>query len=114
MKYRMCCGNEDHAFVTECEASQYPSLKEEGIPCEMCDERAFPVFTTNASFMMKGDAWTDKNYRLKEYHQRKSDRLAKVQRERYTGSTLVPNYKGTITEDWREARALAQKDKASS
>lgn len=113
MRYRLSCSC-GASWCVDVRASEYESLKSEGRACSSCgDGLGYPAFNVNGSqFMMKGDAWADKNYRFKD-QMTASNRRAKVRQEQagHFKPTLQPNYKGKLTEDWREAAALRSKDK---
>ena len=107
----MSCDACGHQFVVRRSISEFDSLKAEGCPCEACDQTAQYLFDPSSiQISMKGDAWSDKNYREKEYRKNRSARMQRRQADSHHVPQLVPNYGGEETGTWREAREAARSE----
>jgi putative FmdB family regulatory protein len=109
---------EDCQFLQEEEArmSEYKALTPK---CKECGGKCRYEFTpTVIQFALKdgpSGSWPSKGNRFKNYRAKRSEEMGRRQRDRYghLNRDALPNYKGQLTEDWREARDLAMKDKDS-
>ena len=111
MKYDFKCKKCEHCFETEMPALTFKEVKEEGLPCEKCDGKAFNVFNpSNLQISFKGVQWADKNYKEKKYRKERSEYLAARQKINHRTPTLIPNYKGEQTGSWKEAKEAARDD----
>lgn len=109
MKYKFEC---DCGFETTVEATpkEFEDLKQEGVSCEDCDGDAEFVFEpSEVDVNFRGGGWRDKSFRERRYRQKRSKKMAKRQKKKHDVPELQPNFEGTPTESWEEARAMASK-----
>lgn len=111
MKYQFVCPDCGHVQVEEHSPNDLSRLKEEGVECTSCGSTSEYKFDpTGVQVCFKGFQWADKNYREKEYRNKRSKYMASRQKKNNYTPKLAPNYKGERTSSWKEARAEAQAD----
>lgn len=79
-------------------------------PCEHCKSSNTHTIITSCNFVLKGDGWPGKNYRINNQMAEKNRRLDIKQEERKRdapGMTLAPNVGGERVDSWSEAQKLA-------
>lgn len=65
-------------------------------------------------FSLKGSGWPSQDARRKEQMTRNNNAAGQRTRDRHGApKSVVPNYKGQVTETWDEAGELRKKDKVS-
>lgn len=110
MKYQATCKACAWSGDVTMRAAEYATFKAQGKNCPTCSEgMIFPVFQPDkVQFSFKGDAWSDKNLREKDYRNKRSQYLGKKQKDSNFVSTLQPNYNGMEVDSWRDAQHLAE------
>ncbi len=109
---------EDCRFLQEEEASM-KDFKTVTPKCKECGGKCVYEFTpTVVQFALKdgpSGSWPSKGNRFKQYRAKRSEEMGRRQQDRYghLNRDALPNYQGQLTEDWREARDIAMKDKES-
>ena len=84
--------------------------------CIICKSECKYKFTpTVIQFALKdgpSGSWPSKGGRFKKYRSDQNEKMKRKQRDRYgdLNRDCVPNYRGELTGDWREAQNLAMKD----
>jgi transcription elongation factor Elf1 len=111
MKYQFVCPDCGHVQVEEHSHEELQALKESGVPCENCESTSQYAFDpSGVQVCFKGFQWADKNFKEKEYRNKRSKYMAARQKKNNYTPKLAPNYKGERTSSWKEARAEAQSD----
>jgi len=93
------CGHEFESIVPF-SASDTPQ------PCPVCGEEAEKMLS-QCSFILKGDGWTGKAFKIKGQMAQKNKRLDAKQKELPSTVTLAPNVEGERVDTWSEAKKLA-------
>jgi hypothetical protein len=110
MQYKFDCDC-GHSFTEEMSPKAFDKIEGEGIPCPECDSNASYDFEPgDLDVCFQGGGWRDKSLRERKYRQKRSQKLARRQKEKHNVPELQPNFRGQPTESWREARALAEKE----
>jgi hypothetical protein len=92
----------------------FPALKRDGAPCAACGLMASYVFQPGGLRVnFAGPSWSDKNMREKDYRLKRSETLARRQKDNHWTPTLQPNFQGERTDTWREAQHLASSQGAA-
>lgn len=111
MIYQYVCSKCGNAQDEECSVN---SFKEFRPPCVKCGaECEYQFCPSKVHFVLKdgpSGSWPSKGNRFKQYRAKASAAAARRQQERYPTPSLVPNFKGSETESWREAREQALKE----
>lgn len=112
MKYDFRCEECGEVETLELALDEFEAKKADGTPCVSCEggTAQFKFDTSGICFSFKGDAWSDKNYKEKEYRKNRSRYMARRQAKNNKRPTLKPNYKGQEAASWKEAQDAARAD----
>jgi hypothetical protein len=110
MKYDFQCDSCSSLETVDISPQDFDTVRSEGIPCDCGKTKAYKFTTDDVSFCFRGDAWSDKNYREKEYRKRRSAYMDQRMKTNHKKPTLVPNYKGETAQTWEEVRDAAAAD----
>lgn len=112
MKYDFKCEACSTVKEVDMRPDKFREVKGDGIPCQECGEgTAYNVFNPgDIQVCYEGFQWADKNYREKKYRKNRSKKMSVRQSKNWKKPSLVPNYKGERTKNWKEAYEAAKSD----
>ena len=107
--YAYRCESCDEEFDKSLPVSRYQDPQE----CPNCGKSpAKKIITGGSGFILKGDGWAGKNFRVKNQMREKNRRLDAKQNDRRNQADasvrLAPNVGGERVESWSEASKLAK------
>lgn len=103
--YPYKCGSCHNEFEVQLPREQCTTAQ----PCPSCQTASARQLAA-IGFVLQGDGWTGKGFRLREQMGRKNQRLGKRGAEKLRdapGLTLVPNVGGEQVDSWSDAAKLA-------
>ena len=115
--YTLVCFECGHTGDHHLTFSQYDAVKAgtEAVPCSLCGQNMEIDFQPQGvSFVLKegpSGGWVTKAGKEKVYRARRSQVMARRERDHVFKNHLQPNYQGAETGTWREAQALARSEK---
>ena len=104
--YTFECGNEKcgERFEEILKMSESDTPQE----CPKCKSPAKKIIVAgDGGFILKGDGWTSKDFRIKRQMTEKSRRIAARTKGRPKPDRLVPNVGGEQVDSWSDAQRLA-------
>lgn len=80
------------------------------INCVKCDTKMRKIISGGMGFILKGNGWTGKNIKEKDYRLRKKREIGEKMANTHDIPQILPNYKGEICSNWDEAKKIAKND----
>lgn len=71
-------------------------------------DKTFIAANYQCQFVLKGTGWTGKDLKEKRYRKKRSQMLARKQKDNHPVPKLAPNVGGERVDNWRDAKALAK------